>query len=171
MNQYVYSFRTEASRGETFFRFTKFPEIISAIPTSEFRKLSQDEKDAHAADAVITALQARISGRRDIPNGDRPGAIQRGGQVALSVRQAMKLELYKTYLSSEADSVADLARKLGKAETLVRRLLDLRHPSSSQEIEDVIGALGKRLVHGWAVQTPLERAGTRSQGRYNQAAE
>jgi hypothetical protein len=152
MTQYLYSFRCEAIRGETFFRFAKFPEIISSLPTAEFKVLGQEEQLAYASDAVITALQTRIAGRKEIPSGDRGMVIKDKLFVALSVRQAMKIELYRAYLSTDVASISELARKLKKAETLVRRLFDLKHPSSAQEIEDVIGALGKRLLHSWSLE-------------------
>ena len=40
MNRYVYFFRCEQRKDETLFRFAKFPEIISSIPTTRFRTLA-----------------------------------------------------------------------------------------------------------------------------------
>ena len=151
MNQYRYSFRCQTIRGETFFRFPKFPEIFSSLPTAKFRSLNQDKRIEHAADAVLTALQTRMAARHDVPKGDHVNG-RKGDFVALSVPQAMKIELYRAYRDTGASSVADFARRLKKSETLVRRLFDLRHSSLAKEIEDVITALDMRLVHSWSLE-------------------
>jgi hypothetical protein len=152
MNRYAYVFRCESRSDETFFKFPKFPEIVSSLSTSVFRKLSSDKRIEYATDAVLAALQLKIASRIDVPSGDRPSLLKAGLHVALSVPEAMKLELFRVYLSSGCRSISEFARTLEKGETLVRRLLDLRHPSQPKEIEEALCLMGKRLVHSWDLE-------------------
>jgi len=167
VNHYAYAFRCEPRNGETFFKFSKFPEIISSLSTSTFRKLGFDERIEHATDAVLVALQLKIASRTEVPSGDRPALLKAGLYVALAVPQAMKLELFRVYLSSGCRSISEFARALDKGETLVRRLLDLRHPSQPKEIEEALGLMGKRLIHSWDLEDRTARLGPK---RRRQAA-
>ena len=152
MSRYAYAFRLEDEDGETFFRFARFPEIISSIDTRRFSSLGREAVDAHAHDAVITALQAIITLREDVPGSDDPSVVRSDGFVLLSVREAMKMELYRLYRAN-CKSVAEFARHLRKRETAARRLLDLRHPSKASELEAAIKSFGKRLAHTWQLET------------------
>ena len=151
MCRYIYGFHCEADGDEVFFHFFRFPEIISGVDQEVFPSMSEDEIDSHARDAVITALQAIIAAREDVPVGDDPGVVRASGFVHLPVRESMKLELYKLY-KTNCDSIAEFARLLDKPETAARRLLDLRHRSRPNEIEKAIVAFGKRLTHDWSLE-------------------
>jgi antitoxin HicB len=154
MFRYVYGFRCAREDGEVFFRFRRFPEIISAVGAGAFGKMNDETIEVHAHDAVIAALQSIIALHEEIPESDDPRRFAADGFVQLSVREAMKLELYRLYRAN-CKSVAEFARRLGKPETAARRLLDLRHHSRSAEIEAAVEAFGKQLVHDWG----LEQAG------------
>lgn len=151
MRQYVYAFRCEAEDGEVFFRFPRFPEIISAVGQAAFAALDKDQVAEYGRDAVVTALESVIAAREDVPEGDDPALVPADGFVRLSVGESMKLELYKLYRAN-CRSSGEFARLLGKPETAARRLLDLRHASKASEIEKAVAALGKRLVHNWSLE-------------------
>ncbi len=151
MCRYVYGFNLRPEDREIFFRFPGFPEIISAIDLDTFRAMGQDEIENHAHDAIITALQAVIAFREDVPAADDPALVHTDGFVHLSVSESMKLELFRIY-KTNCKSVAAFARLLGNSETAARRLLDLRHGSRPTEIEKAVKALGKRLVHDWSLE-------------------
>lgn len=153
MQSYVYGFDLEKVANEVFFRFAKMPEIRSAVPQEDFRKMSDEDIKAYASDAVLTALQADIFSRAEIPEGDRVDAAA-DGFVVLPVQQAMKIELARLFRENTV-SVAQFARKIGKTETAARRLLNLSHRSHVDEIEAAIGAFGKRLVSRWEIAPPL----------------
>jgi hypothetical protein len=152
MCRYVYALHLDSEDGEIFFRFSGFPEIISAVERKTFDAMSDQEVLDYAHDAIITALQAIVATRDEIPKTDDPRLVVADKFVCLSVREAMKLELYKLYRAN-CKSVAEFARFLDKPETAVRRLLDLRHSSHSSELEKAINAFGKRLVHDWSLET------------------
>jgi|GEM_PF-3587938 len=151
MIRYVYAFRCVREEGEVFFRFRRFPEIVSAVRATIFAKMTEEAVEAYAHDAVIAALQGIIATREDIPESDDSRRLAADGFVQLSVREAMKLELYRLYREN-CKTVAEFARRLSKPETAARRLLNLRHHSRSAEIEEAVEAFGKRLVHDWGLE-------------------
>lgn len=151
MCRYTYAYFLEIEDGEAFFRFPRLREIISSVPEKDFRSMSWQSRGAFAHDAVITALRSIISTRDEIPTEDDPGIVRADGFVHLSVREAMKLELYKLYRAN-CGSVPQFAKMLSKSETAARRLIDLSHRSRPKEIEDAIGVFGKRLVHHWSLE-------------------
>ena len=151
MCKYVYALRLDEEDDEVFFLFPRFREIVSSVRLSDFEAMSADGVIEHAHDAVITALQTRIAARHDIPKENNPSLAKATSVVRLSVRESMKLELYKVY-REHCKSVADFARRLNMAETAARRLLDLRHGSRTTEIERAVAAFGKRLGHDWNLE-------------------
>jgi hypothetical protein len=151
MCRYVYGYHLDHRDGEIFYCFPKFPEIISALRKSDHAKKTASELDEFLSDAVVTALQARMSTKREIPACDNVTLKKADGFVILSVPQAMKLELYKLY-KENCRSIADFSRQIGKQETAARRLLDLRHQSWASEIELAFETFGKRLVHSWDIE-------------------
>lgn len=151
MCRYAYVFHREVEDGEISLNFPRFPEIISSIDEETFGSMSKDEEGEYCHDAVVTALQAVIAMRDELPEADNPNLVRGAGFVHLSVRESMKLELYRLY-KENCNSVADFARILKKPETAARRLLDLRHSSKPSEIEKAISAFGKQLVHDWSLE-------------------
>ena len=112
-----------------------FPEVIT---------FGEDEADAliRAADAIATAIQGRITDRKDIP---RPSTPKRGQSLAvLSALTWAKLELYRAMLATGTRK-SDLARRLRVHPPQVDRLLDLDHDSRLDQIENAARALGREL--------------------------
>jgi hypothetical protein len=123
--------------------------------------MGPDEIQSFATDAVLTALQACIAGRIEVPDGDNPDLIRADGFVFVPVVPCMKLELFRIYRENFR-SLSDFARQTGKMDTAVRRLFDLRHPSRATEIEATLAQLGKQLVHAWAIQAAPRMKGSGS---------
>lgn len=151
MDRYVYAVNYVAQRSELFFRFRKFPEIVTAVSKRSFDKMTKDDLEKYALNAVLTALQLYISGRVEVPIGDNPALVKADSFVVLPVQQSMKLELYKVYREN-SKSISEFARQLEKSETATRRLLKLSHQSWPTEIEAAMKIFGKRLVHGWDIE-------------------
>jgi antitoxin HicB len=158
MQSYIFGFTLERQADDVFFRFAKFPEIRSAIPTAQFEIMSDKDILSYATDAVVTALQADINARVKMPASDKLNTVA-DGFVVLPVQQSMKVELAKVFME-HVRSVAQFARTIGKTETAARRLLNLSHRSHVDEIEAAIGAFGKRLVSSWEVAAPLDAVRT-----------
>lgn len=149
--RYVYAFHCERQGDEVFFRFPRFPEIISAVPFEFFESWDQVARQSHADDAVITALQTIILTRDTIPPVDDSRLVTAAGFVHLSPVQCMKLQLARVF-AENCSSVAEFARTIDKQDTGARRLLNLRHRSTPDEIEQALAVFRKRLVHQWEVE-------------------
>ena len=101
-----------------------------------------DEAVAMAADAIATALSARVGpGAWPRPSAARAGEVV----VALPPLLAAKAALWAAMEEAEVSN-SELARRLGATEGVVRRLLNFRHRSHIGQLETALAALGKRLV-------------------------
>ena len=102
---------------------------------------SKNEALRHAADALEEALAARIAARQDIP---RPSK-HRMPKAALSSQVAAKVLLYQAMRQKNMRK-ADLARALNWKPPMVYRILDVRHASRMDALDEAIAAVGKKLI-------------------------
>lgn len=151
MERYIYAYDIERDEGEVFFIFRAFPEIISAVSEDDFDGWAGEECMAHAEDAVVTALQSIIATRGGFPASDDPDIVSAAGFVHLAPQQAMKLQLATVY-AKNCRSVSDFARRIQKQDTAARRLLNLRHRSTTDEVVEALAKFGIRLRHGWGTE-------------------
>jgi hypothetical protein len=156
MYGYVFAYRLERKCDEVFFRFPQLPEIISSVASTDFERMSQEDIQEYAVDAVLTTLQSHIGSKSKIPCYDSQctGAV---GFVNLTVQQSLKIELFKVYRES-CKSISDFSKKINRTETAARRMLDLHHQSWVSEIEAAMAALGKRVYADWHVVTEVPQA-------------
>ena len=118
--------------------------LVTVADFPEAHTFGVDEADAlvRAADAIASAMQGRITDRREIP---RPSAPRRRERlVALPAIVVAKLELYRTMMEAGLRK-ADLARKLKVHAPQIDRLLDLDHDSRLDQIENAARAMGREL--------------------------
>lgn len=95
-----------------------------------------------AHDLLATILAAAIGDGRPEP---LPGGRFAGARpVTLDALTTAKLGLRRA-MHEAGISGRELARRLGVAETAMRRLLDLDHRSRIDQVEAALSALGKRL--------------------------
>jgi len=97
---------------------------------------------ARVCSALETAFAALMGDRKDIP---RPSPAKGRRTVALPPLSAAKIGLYRA-LRAAGVSKAELARRLDWHPPQVDRLLDLRHASRLDRIEQALHCLGKRLA-------------------------
>lgn len=118
--------------------------LVTSRDFPEVTTFGEDEADAlaHAADAIATAMQGRITDRREIPTPSK--LIRREHLVALPAIVAAKLALYRTMLETGTRK-ADLARKLGVHAPQIDRLLDLNHDSRLDQIENAARTMGREI--------------------------
>jgi antitoxin HicB len=118
--------------------------LVTAPDFPEVGTFGEDETDAlvRGADAIATAMKARITAGRAIPSPSTPR--RRGRQVEIPALVIAKLELYRTMLQAGLRK-ADLARKLGVHAPQVDRLLDLDHESRLDQIESAARVMGQEL--------------------------
>ena len=115
-----------------------FPDFPEAVSFGEGKSSAL----AHAADALATALQGRITDRRSIPAPSLPKRGQR--MVTLPALVWAKIELYRA-MTEKKMRKADLARLLGVHAPQIDRLLDLNHDSRFDQIEKAAAALGREM--------------------------
>lgn len=115
----------------------RFPDVPEALTEGE------TEAEAHslAPDALLAALGGLIKLRRDIPTPSRGGAAK----VVLPVLPAAKLALYQAMRAHGLNTVT-LGARLGKAETEIRRMLDLDHATRIDALESALAAMGRRIT-------------------------
>ncbi|MBF0135779.1 MAG: type II toxin-antitoxin system HicB family antitoxin [Magnetococcales bacterium] len=97
---------------------------------------------AMAADLLETLVSIAVAEDTPIPE---PSIVLGAQTVSLSAVSAAKVELYLA-LRESGITQADLARRLRWHPPQVFRLLDLRHNSKMDQLEQALAALGKRLV-------------------------
>ena len=115
----------------------RFPDVPEALTEGE----TEAEAHALAGDALLAALGGLMRLRRDLP---APSA--RGGPaVVVPMLQAAKLALYQAMRESGLNNVT-LARRLGKQEGEVRRMLDLDHQTKIAALDQTLWLLGKTVV-------------------------
>ena len=116
----------------------RFPDVPEALTEGE----SEDEAHALAQDAVLAALGALVKMKRDIPP---PSEADGRPVVIVPMLQSAKLALYLAMREQGLNKVT-LARKLGKQENEVRRMLDLDHETKVASLENALWLLGKQIA-------------------------
>jgi antitoxin HicB len=115
-----------------------FPDVPEAVTFGGTRR----DALKRAAQALEAALKIYIDDRKEVPI---PRATRRHGPlVVLPVLSAAKVALYQA-MRSEGVSAAELGTRLKRPHSHVSRLLDLNAPSSLDQIESALAALGKRI--------------------------
>jgi antitoxin HicB len=129
-----YSVRLAREKRRTVVTFPDFPGVHT---------FGYDEPEAlaRALDALETMLIGMMEDREDIP----APAARRGWFVTLPALTGAKVELYRQMRSAKVGK-AELARRLNCHLPQIDRLLDLRHASRLDQIEQAFLALGKRLT-------------------------
>jgi antitoxin HicB len=96
-----------------------------------------------AADCLEETIAGRIAGGREIPRASRAARGER--LIPVPAPMAAKAALYLAMREAGMSNV-QLARRIGRDEKEVRRMLDPRHPTKLPRIKEALEVLGKRLV-------------------------
>jgi antitoxin HicB len=112
------------------------PDLPEAITFGEDR----DDALTRATDAIETALMGAMAARADIVEPRARGSAY----VTLSALASAKVALYRA-MRAERVGKAALAKRLGVALPQIDRLLDLRHHSRIDALENAFAALGRSL--------------------------
>lgn len=118
-----------------------FPEVPEAVTDGK----GMAEARTMAADALgLALLQYLRSGRTPPAAGDGPGEL-----ISVEADVAAKLAVIETFLGLGITK-SELARRLGKDEKEVRRILDPMHPTKLAPLAAALAAMGRRLIIGIA---------------------
>ena len=91
----------------------------------------------------MVALHTRVMENDEVPV---PSKIKDASfYVHAGPLAAMKLALYES-LREDGLTRRELAKRLGKSDTMANRLLDLTHKSTVSQIEEAVAALDRDLV-------------------------
>jgi antitoxin HicB len=116
-----------------------FPDVPEAITQGE----DQGDALAQASDALGLALLAYCKQGRALPQPSPVGATHAGVSVAPDV--AAKLAVIEAFRAAGLTK-SDLARRLGRDEKEVRRILDPMHATKLPALQAALAALGRRFV-------------------------
>ncbi len=115
-----------------------FPDVPGVHTFGNSRKQALER----GADAVETMFMAMMADKKEIP---LPPAIKGRNFVELPALTEAKILLYRTMQALEVGN-AELARRLGWHMPQVDRLLDLRHASRLDQLEQAFRMLGRQLT-------------------------
>ena len=135
-----YVYPVDISIDEAGFHLVVFPDLPGCATDGRSRR----EALAEAVDALEEGLAFHIHHRRDIPV---PSPRRGRPVVAPGARIAAKTALYQAFRAA-GSTKTELARRLGADPREARRLLDPRHGSSLDRLDEAVNALDKRLVVG-----------------------
>jgi antitoxin HicB len=118
-----------------------FPDVPEAITQGD----DTADASAMAEEALGMALLSYLA--RGLPLPKAKTKSRDMVPVAVAPDVAAKLAVLEAFAEA-AISKAELARRLGKDEKEVRRILDPRHPTKLPALTEALHVLGKRLVVG-----------------------
>ena len=99
---------------------------------------SEAEALTRVVDAALTMVAALVKDREDIPT---PSAADGRPTVRLPLLCELKVRLYQA-MRTQKVSQTELARRLGRTQKEVWRLLDVGHASKLDQLEAAFAALG-----------------------------
>ncbi|MBB4520499.1 UNVERIFIED_ORG: antitoxin HicB [Rhizobium sophorae] len=114
-----------------------FADVPEAITHGD----SLEEARTNAQEALGLALRGIVQEGGNIP---RPAAMA-GEPIAVDAEDAIKLAVIEAFREAKI-SQREFARRLGKAENEVRRILDPDHRSKLSQLQDAMHVLGKTIV-------------------------
>jgi antitoxin HicB len=116
-----------------------FPDVPEAITQGTGRA----DALRQAAEALGLALLAYLREGRPLPAADADA----GEPVTVAAEIAAKLAVLEAFAAA-AIPKTELARRIGRDEREVRRILDPMHPTKLPMLVQALEALGRRLVVG-----------------------
>lgn len=123
-------------RGDFIVGVRDLPEVVTSGDTRE-------QALELAADAIEVAVSVRMERDESLP---APSArLQREMGVSLPAWLAAKASVYAAWKSSGLRKT-ELAQRLGRDEAEVRRILNPRHGTKLDQLEEAAKALGGRLA-------------------------
>ncbi|MBR7747470.1 type II toxin-antitoxin system HicB family antitoxin [Undibacterium baiyunense] len=126
---------TPAPEGGFVVTFRDIPECITQ---------GDDEKEAieMAEDALLCSMDFYFEDGRQVP----PPSKRKAGDrlISLPLSAAAKIHLLNEMLEQKV-TASELARRLNTSPQVVNRLIDLKHTTKIDSINDALRALGKTL--------------------------
>jgi antitoxin HicB len=142
MRAYAYHafFEPGDRRGNVVVTFPDVPEVVT-------QGRGQADALAMAEEALGLALLAYLGSGRPLPK--RRAKNRELVEVSVAPDVAAKLAVLESFIAAGITK-SELARRIGKDEKEVRRILDPKHATKLPALTAALRALGKRLVVGVA---------------------
>ena len=118
-----------------------FPDVPEAITQGD------DMADARAQAEEALGLALLSYPQRGLPLPKAKTKTKGGVMIAVAPEVAAKLAVLEAFAEAGINK-SEFARRMGKDEKEVRRILDPRHPTKLPAMVEALRALGKRLVIG-----------------------
>ena len=116
---------------------------VPALPQVHTCGDTKAQARTRALDAVLTGLEMLVDSKATIP---APLAVApKGDAVRVSALVAAKVELHNAMLAQGVGKYR-LGKRLSWHSPQVSRLIDFRHVSKVDQIEQALAVLGRRLV-------------------------
>lgn len=117
--------------------------LVTSPDFPELTTFGDDERDAiaHAADAFVSVIADRIANREPVPSPSKH--VDKA--AVLSATEALKVALYQA-MTADGVSRAELARRLDSHLFQVDRLVDIRHASRLDQLENALRAMGREVT-------------------------
>ncbi len=133
---YVYPAHFEQENDGGF--LVTFPDVPEAITQGD----DLMDAKASASDALGMALRGYLTHGKSLPTPSR----RKSGDIDVPVEMtnALKIAVVESF-SASGMSKSEFARRLGKAETEARRILDPDHPTKLATLEAALKIFGKQV--------------------------
>lgn len=118
-----------------------FPDVPEAITQGR----SEGDARAKAEEALALVLLTYLKRGKPLPKPRAKG--RRLVDVAVAPEVTAKLAVLESFAAARMTK-SELARRIGRDEKEVRRILDPKHPTKLPALTAALRALGKRLVVG-----------------------
>lgn len=139
MNVWTYGVAIAKEDGDFVVSVRDLPEVVTSGSTL-------DEALRLAGDAVEVAVAGRMDDDMDLPP---PSGVRNGEHaVSLPAQLSAKAAVYSAWKAAHLTKV-EFARLLDRNEAEVRRILNPRHGTKLDQLEQAANALGGRLVVGF----------------------
>ena len=135
MSTWTYGVAVNEREGDFVVSVRDLPEVVTSGDT-------QEQALELAADAIEVAIAGRMEDGMDLSPPSRIRAREHA--VPLSARHAAKASIYHAWKRANLTK-AELARRLHRNEVEVRRILDPRHGTKLDQLDEAARALGGRL--------------------------
>jgi antitoxin HicB len=136
MPNWTYPVTINAKDGDLAVSVRDLPEVVTSGDTRE-------QALEFAADAIEVAVAVRMERDQELPE---PSRVRKGEHpVSLPAQLAAKASVYAAWKKAKITKV-EFARRLGRNEVEVRRILNPRYGTKLDQLEEAARALGGRLV-------------------------
>lgn len=126
----------------------EYHAYASTLPEAVASGSTPEEALAEMREALSAAVRGRMKDGMDLPVPPGLGRWEERDHVTLPAHLAAKASIYAAWKAADV-SKSTLARRMGRDEAEVRRILDPDHGTKLDQLEEAAKALGGSLAIGF----------------------